>query len=321
MQNPWKAPDQSYLPDFIIIGGMKCGTTTLHHILNSHPKIYIPQSEIHFFDMDDEEEHPEFIFKNGNNIIRPNVEENPQAYWDWYKSYFEKANDNVKGEVTTGYFTSEKALKRISEQDKKIKLILSLRNPLSRTNSHYWHQVKAGRAKYSLIKTFKSNPDFLLKRSNYKKYIELLFKYFPKEQVHIVIFEEFLKEKERILKEILNFLELSFEDLPKEAIELHSNKAVMPRSVQLQLLKNRLAPVAGQWLYRKHFHPIKDKTPKKQLFDRLIHNTNTLINPLKESKTPKLDQESEAFLKNHFQKEFQGINDLIGKDLIGLWNI
>ena len=121
MNNPWLAPDTTYLPDFIIIGGMKCGTTTLHHILNTHPKIYMPQSEIHFFDMDDEEEHPEFIFNNNGELVRPNVEDDPEAYWEWYKTYFDKAEGRLKGEDTTGYFTSEKAIKRISEQDKDIK--------------------------------------------------------------------------------------------------------------------------------------------------------------------------------------------------------
>ena len=36
------------LPDFIIVGGMKCGTTSLYHIINSHKKVYMPDTEIFF---------------------------------------------------------------------------------------------------------------------------------------------------------------------------------------------------------------------------------------------------------------------------------
>lgn len=54
-------------PDFIIVGAMKCGTTSLHKILSSHPEIFIPEREIHFFDIDDISQHPDFfIFSNGN---------------------------------------------------------------------------------------------------------------------------------------------------------------------------------------------------------------------------------------------------------------
>ena len=48
------------LPDFIIAGATKSATTTLHTILNKHPDVFIPNGELHFFDMDDIFEHPDF---------------------------------------------------------------------------------------------------------------------------------------------------------------------------------------------------------------------------------------------------------------------
>ena len=70
MENNWIAPGNAFLPDFIIAGAMKSGTTTLHNILNEHPDVFIPDSEIHFFDMDDVIEHPEFnYFINGKCIV------------------------------------------------------------------------------------------------------------------------------------------------------------------------------------------------------------------------------------------------------------
>lgn len=54
MQNilPFKTKTNSQLPDFIIVGAMKSGTTSLHHILNQHKNIFIPARELAFFDLD-----------------------------------------------------------------------------------------------------------------------------------------------------------------------------------------------------------------------------------------------------------------------------
>ena len=48
----WKAKQLENLPDFIIGGAMKSGTTSLHAILNSHPDISIAHNELGFFDID-----------------------------------------------------------------------------------------------------------------------------------------------------------------------------------------------------------------------------------------------------------------------------
>lgn len=61
----WKYPPGMTLPDFIICGAMKSGTTTVHGILNRHPQIFIPDPEIHFFDIDDVLQHPDYFCFQG----------------------------------------------------------------------------------------------------------------------------------------------------------------------------------------------------------------------------------------------------------------
>lgn len=56
-ENEWVAPENVRLPDFIICGAMKCGTSTVHSLLNQHPYVYIPDPEINFFDIDDIFQH------------------------------------------------------------------------------------------------------------------------------------------------------------------------------------------------------------------------------------------------------------------------
>ncbi len=47
-RNNWISPKDVRVPDFIICGTMKSGTSTLHYILNQHPHVYIPDGELHF---------------------------------------------------------------------------------------------------------------------------------------------------------------------------------------------------------------------------------------------------------------------------------
>lgn len=309
------------IPDFIIIGGMKCGTTTFHHILDHHPDVYLPKHEVHFFDMDDFEEHPEFVFEvNGSKVHPIFNEDQKDGYWEWYSSLFDN-DSKIKGEDSTGYFTSEKAINRISKLDKKVKLVVSLRNPVSRTYSHYWHQVKAGRVSKSIDYILNNDPNFILKRSEYLKYLRMIYELFPKEQVHVIVFEEFLNDKNKVIKELCEFLEIDFTLLPEFALDTHSNKSQLPSIIPLLKLKNKLVPKAGQWLYRNHFPPLRNKTPKKRLLDRLIHNSHNIINPLKDKKNPPISLKTKEKLTNHFRKEFQGINEILGKDILKLWKL
>ena len=105
--NHWIAPQDLRLPDFIICGAMKCGTTTVHEILNSHPAIGIPNAEINFFDIDDTLEHSDFLFHAEGRWFFPDISENNRAYWKWYSRFFSEIPDVcLIGEDSTCYLAS-----------------------------------------------------------------------------------------------------------------------------------------------------------------------------------------------------------------------
>jgi len=118
------------LPDFIIIGGMKCGTTSLLHHLNQHPQVAAAAvKEVHFFDTQ---------FSRGA---------------DWYRTFFptkaalEGARQRLGKNVVTGeaspyYIVHPHAPRRIAETIPHVKLIALLRDPVSRAYSHYAHNCR-----------------------------------------------------------------------------------------------------------------------------------------------------------------------------------
>lgn len=108
--------------DFIIVGAMKSGTSSLAFHLSNHPDIYMPESEVHFFNDD-------------------------EAYEKGYQHYlnqFEYLQNKIVGEKTPTYSYLKKCPERIYDFNANVKLIWIFRNPVDRAYSNYWHAVKRG---------------------------------------------------------------------------------------------------------------------------------------------------------------------------------
>lgn len=323
MTDNWLAPDVTTLPDFIICGAMKCGTSTLHAMLNKHPDIFIPDKEVHFFDADNTIQHPDFNrFSHGgwrNHALGITEEKKDfSKHWQWYNQQFSSAKMcQVVGEDSTTYLASPLAAKRIAMQNKAIKFIVMLRQPSKRAYSQYWHLVQSGRAIYNFEDTLQLNPYSVLNRSMYLTQINELLQYIPKERIKFVIFEHFLENKKTILKDICNFINVPFEGLPLDVEQIHQNNTTYPKYYHLQLFKNRLFPKAGNLSYGDHFNQAAKKSPRE--FLHYINAIHRKLNPLVTKKTSTLSDNTKQFLDRFFIRELDGLSELIDQDVYSLW--
>ena len=204
--------EKRVLPNFLIIGAQKSGTTSLFSYLTRHPDIIPPvKKEIHYFDLN---------FKKSI---------------DWYKSFFPKKNEmkdgNVTGEASPQYMLFPHVMPRIKAMLPKVKLIMILRNPVTRAYSHYNHQVRMKREIRSFeeaiameTERIKNSYDRivsgeLIKDSNFMHYsylergkycyqIENVLKFFDRKNVLIVQNEKFKTNPQAQYDRILNFLGL-----------------------------------------------------------------------------------------------------------------
>ena len=114
------------LPDFLIVGEMRCGSTTLWELLSRHPRVFFPsEKELHFFD-------------NRNGSWDAGV--------DAYAGHFASAlADQLCGEATPDYLFHDDACGRIRATVPDARLLVILRDPVARAWSHYWHNVRRGR--------------------------------------------------------------------------------------------------------------------------------------------------------------------------------
>lgn len=323
----WKAPEGAVVPDFIMCGAMKCGTSTIHGILRKHPDILMPNKEIGFFDIDNMLQHNDFTFKKNGKWYFQNIENNYHKFWDWYSAQFVGEHKNkVIGEDSTTYLASPRAAQRIAIQNKKVKIIIMLRNPVKRTYSHYWHLFRSGRATLSFEDTLLYNPYEILSRSQYFEQLKVYFDLFPRENIKVILFEDFLKDKKATLNEICDYIGIDSSQLPKDALELHNNPSRLPKFHKMQLLVNSKmrGMISKRYMGALPVSPLEKNTQsveiekpkgKRSLF-KTIYQT---INPVIITAPPKMSEGTERFLTEYFKNELQGLNELLGRDVLSIW--
>lgn len=219
------------LPNFLCIGSPKSGTTSLFEILKQHPEIGLSSfKEPHFFDTD-------LNWKKGV---------------DWYKKNYFGGLESKKavGEFTPSYLSNPVCIERIQNTlNKDLKFIVILRDPVSRSYSHYLHTKRDEYENLSFLESlekeeerlelFRENKDdvsfsrFSYKYSSlYALHLSEYFNRFNKDQFCVVLFDDFVKDRQTTIQRILKFLEVD-ENVDLN-INLNINPASTVRSVRLK---------------------------------------------------------------------------------------
>jgi len=215
-------------PDYIVVGGQKCGTTSLHDYIKRHPNIVPPfKKDSSFFDA---------------NYFRG---------YAWYQAHFplQSQMDNLRakgerfvtGEVTTTYMFHPLAAERTAKHLTDVKFIALLRNPAIRAYSQYQHMKRTGREELSfhdaiakedermngILERVKSGDDeahmiyrnFSYKsRGRYAEQLQRWFKHFQREQFLILKSKDLFTDPEQFCKTVYDFL-----GLPDFKLERYEN--------------------------------------------------------------------------------------------------
>ncbi len=263
------------IPNFLIIGAMKCGTTSLHDYLGLHPNIYTSTpKEVHYFS------DPQFQTQT----------------WEWYLDHF-KTDKAIAGTAPQNYTKRHRKdfgdiPPRIKEHLPGIKLIYIVRNPLERIYSHYYEAQEGGYAPReglnAYLKNYRENHYVLT--SCYYYQISRYLQYFPKEQIHLLSLEQLRDDRLNTLNRVFRFLEV--QELENEALfDFQSNAQADKtrpnwvweffQSKNADLIKS-VAPKA-----------LKEHIRQSSLF-RSISRTSELR---KETIVPELESKIRSFLK------------------------
>ncbi|NQE33671.1 tetratricopeptide repeat-containing sulfotransferase family protein [Microcoleus asticus] len=201
------------VPNFIIIGSQRCGTTSLYTYLAQHPQILTPiKKEMDFFS---------WHFDRGI---------------DWYLAHFPPmppGEQFVTGEASPSYFDSREAPERLYSAFPEAKLVVLLRNPVDRAISQFyrltglnWEARSLDRVISDEIERLSQNPEYIigeepgnyLARGRYIEFIKKWRAFFPREQLLILKSEDFYAGAATTLKQVLEFL-----DLPEYQLSEYQN--------------------------------------------------------------------------------------------------
>jgi hypothetical protein len=203
------------LPDFLVVGATKAGSTSIAQWLSAHPEVYVPQEkELHFFSDD--------------------------ANWargtDWYARHFEGRDDvRLVGEATPQDMYFPLAIERMAEVVPAAKLIITLREPGSRAFSNWCHVY------YRLVREHRPFPRIIaeeieegvrlpgrerasmddsryLSMGLYAEQLRNLYERFPRDRVHVMLMDEMAREPEAAFVGACRFLGLDPGAVPAEEL-------------------------------------------------------------------------------------------------------
>lgn len=203
------------LPDFLGLGAQRAGTTWLDRLLRLHPDVYLPErrKEVHFFDQ---------AFDRGT---------------EWYERFFPPAGEASRyrriGEITPRYLYEPAAPGRIASLLPEVRMIVLLRDPVTRLYSQYGLHVRDLGERRD-FPTYVREHREAFERGLYSHQLARYFERFDRERFLILIYEEAVAEPEAAIEAIARFLEIDPEPLRRGLGRGAVNASYAPRWPRLR---------------------------------------------------------------------------------------
>ncbi|WP_417484389.1 sulfotransferase family protein [Maricaulis salignorans] len=268
-------------PNFLYLGGDKCGSTWLHRLLSLHPDTGLPSSkELFFFDR---------YFERGT---------------DWYTRQFEGLDAPRVGEICHDYLYSPVALERIADffEDDAVFLIF-LRNPYLRTISHHRYLQRIGKTTRSLDAALETHTG-LTSHSLYLRPVQQAINLLGRDRIKVLKFEDLASDPLQFGQSVSDALGIRFiADLPYQDRVLEGSSA---RSAGLV----RILRSAGWRLRDAGLQSLVGSVKSHPLVERLLFQGGSARTSSQDARvTPRI-----ADLVRQFHDEAIGLEEVCGLD-------
>jgi hypothetical protein len=273
------------VPNFIVIGPGKSGTTWLYQILKEHPDVGMSSAKETLFFED--------FYDRGIK---------------WYSKFFTHCqNCSVVGEASNTYIFSPIASKRILDFNPDIKIITTLRNPIERAYSHYLFLCRNGE-KIGAFEDAIESQGHLLERGLYFFHLSKYYEIFNAEQILALIYDDLKHDSHEYATKLFEFLDVR-SDLELPSLSQKILVASEARNKLVAMLVKQLALAV-----RKTGYPELIESVKSSFIPKLLYS------PIKSSESiPKMQLETREFLRQYYRKDVEELSILLGRDFISLW--
>lgn len=274
------------LPNFFFIGPDKAGSTWVYRALKTHPSVFLPFSkELFFFDR---------FYNRG---------------WRWYLHYFKDAGPKyqVIGEVCHDYIFSQLACERIGRHLPSAKLMVCLREPVQRAFSAYLYMIKQGRVSTDFERALHQVGE-LIDHGCYSKHLEKYLKLFPREQIHVAIFDDLAANPQIFFDDICRFLKIKQKFLPEDM----KGKTLAAAKPRFRFLSG-IARSIGWQVRRLGMPNAVTAIKSSNLFNQLFYTAYS------SKDKPEISPVVLNYLHNIFYPEIRKLDKMLELDLSNRW--
>ncbi len=308
--------------DFMCVGFAKSGTTTLYHVLSQHPQIYLSKIK-------------EPVFWNDETALQRG------KLWYLSRYYKEALSSQITGEINpqiTNLGMHELIIKKVLKKNGKIVFIM--RNPIERLYSHFFmdllwgsfHKIHSDDELVNYDRIFDKFVDQAFEKfctgigddvykidefafGNYVYYLDVYSKLFGKENVFVLIFEEFIQNIQSSCRELFDFLNID-KDVNLD-FQIKSNEGnYLPRNIMCMMVNGTWNDKVWPFICRNF-----DINQKIDLFmDRKLNwgmRSNKIL--LKPTSRKKMSFRTRKHLESIFAPEIQKVEEFLGYSLKGIW--
>ncbi|WP_299160569.1 sulfotransferase [uncultured Eudoraea sp.] len=245
------------LPNLFIVGAAKAGTTSLYNYLKQHPDVYVsPIKEPNYFGSDINWHNFREDYKISTMIdfqkyfSHHDLDEKHNAFLDSKENYLKlfrnERGEKVLAEFSTSYLYSKYAASELHTFNPDAKIIILVREPVSRTFSHFFMDVMGGRQNtkcilQSLKEDFENESkgygitNLYIDMSLYHDQIERYLNVFPRDQILITSFEQLSKNPTTFMNQVFEFAELNPKDCHLN-FDTKFNQTVLPKNKLIEFL-------------------------------------------------------------------------------------
>jgi hypothetical protein len=316
---PTPVHEASRAPDFFVVGQFKSGTTAIYEMLRRHPQIYLPEMKEVWF------HSPELRAR----ALARATNKRPVTLED-YLSLFADADDGQRiGEATPSYLISRGAARSIAELQPQARIIAILREPASFLRSFHLQCVENHtesepdlRKALALVEQRREGKQIPrdavrpleLLYTDHVRYVEQLQRYyevFAPEQILVLIYEDFRRDNEAVLKQIMRFIGVD-DTRPVEPVT--ANRTVEVRSLWLHEFVRSVylgrGPAAGAIK-----RAIKAVAPRRVRQSALRTTRRKVIY----ASSGEADEALMHELRERFRGEVVALGEYMNRDLVKLW--
>jgi hypothetical protein len=301
------------LPNFLILGAAKGGTTSLYAYLSQHPQVFVSvPKEPTFFG----NEATDGLFHGPHDEDRCYHSRVITSFSDYSALFRSVTDQKAIGEASVYSLYLPKAPEQIRKYVPNATMFAVLRNPADRAYSAYLHVVRQARERLSFAAALEQEPLRIRQKWNplwhfktmgfYYEQVKRYYDMFGRSQVHIYLYEDFQKDPLAIMKEVLDILEVDSGSFTPDMSRRYKESYV-PKYPAIEKFLHK-SKIKLQFAKQSWPKPLRWRTRRLELLIDRIAQPNRIA-------PPPIPQDVRASLLSDYQDDILKLGDLLQRDL------